>query len=87
MSVTSGVRHLLRRLNKWRLRTWYSKGCWQDSTADDTSARQGWVYGEGSCPRRPVVDKLKCPVFLTNEMSGFVFCSPWFSRAILAPKR
>jgi hypothetical protein len=23
-------------------------GCWQDSTSGDTSARQGWVYGE-SC--------------------------------------
>ena len=50
MSVTSGVRHLLRRLNKWRLRTWYSKGCWQDSTSADTSVRQGWIYGEGSRP-------------------------------------
>ena len=29
----------------------HSKGCWQDSTAGDTSTRQGWIYREESSPR------------------------------------
>jgi hypothetical protein len=26
----------------------YLKGCWQDSTSGDASARQGWIYGRDS---------------------------------------
>ena len=35
----------------------YSKGCWQDSTSDDTSARQGWIKGEDSARLRAMTRK------------------------------
>src|SRR5207253_332764 len=53
----------------------------------------GFEWGASSSEARrtrpkvhTVLDKLKCPVFLTNEMSGFVFCSSLGVGNHLGPK-